>query len=67
MKSTVRGLRVASAVFALVCVAQLLRLVFQIEVVAGGQRIPFWPSAVVFVITASLSLWLWKLSLAESK
>lgn len=67
MKSRTLGLRVASTVFALVCVAQLLRLANQIEVVAAGHRIPFWPSAVALVITGGLSLWLWKLSQPEIK
>jgi hypothetical protein len=62
MNSMIRGLRVASAVFALVCLAQLLRLVFKLEVVAGGHRIPLWLSAAAMVITGCLSLWLWTLS-----
>jgi hypothetical protein len=66
MNSKILGLRVASTIFALVCLAQLLRLVMQVEVVAGGNRIPLWPSAVVFVITGSLSLWLWRLAKAEN-
>ena len=67
MNSTILGLRVAGTIFALVCLAQLLRLVMQVEVIAGGHRIPFWPSAAVLVITGSLSLWLWKLSQGEKK
>jgi hypothetical protein len=49
-------------VFALVCLAQLLRVVLKVEVVAGGHRLPFWPSVVVFLLTGCLSVWLWKLS-----
>jgi hypothetical protein len=66
MNSKILGLRVASTIFALVCLAQLLRLVMQVEVIAGGYRIPLWPSAVVFVITGSLSVWLWRLSKPEN-
>jgi hypothetical protein len=62
MNSKNRGLRVASVVFALVGLAQLTRVVLHIEVIAGGNRVPFWPSVVAFVITGALSLWLWKLS-----
>jgi hypothetical protein len=62
MSSKNTGLRVASVVFALVCLAQLTRLMMHIEVVAGGNRLPFWPSALVFVITGALTIWLWKLS-----
>ena len=67
MNSRILGLRVAGTIFALVCLAQLLRLVMQVEVIAGGHRVPFWPSAVVLAITGSLSLWLWKLSQPQAK
>ncbi len=67
MKSRILGLRIASTVFALVCLAQLLRLVTQLEIIAGGHRIPFWPSGIAFVITGFLSLWLWNLSKPETK
>jgi hypothetical protein len=62
MSSMIRGLRVASTVFALVCLAQLLRVLFKLEVVVGGHRIPLWASAAVMVFTGCLSLWLWALS-----
>jgi hypothetical protein len=62
MDSKNRGLRVASVVFGLVSLAQLTRVVMHLEVMAGGRRIPFWPSVAAFVITGTLSLWLWKLS-----
>jgi hypothetical protein len=67
MNSKTLGLRVASTVFGLVCLAQSLRVAMQIEVIAGGHRIPFWASAVLLVFTGSLSLWLGKLALPESK
>lgn len=62
MNSRTLGLRVAATIFALMSLAQLFRLATQLEVVAGGNRLPFWPSAVVLVIAAGLSLWLWKLA-----
>ena len=62
MNSQTLGLRIAGSVFALVCLAQLLRLVVQLEVIAGGHRIPLWPSGIAFVITGFLSIWLWNLS-----
>jgi hypothetical protein len=67
MNSRILGMRIAGTVFGLVCLAQLLRLVLQVEVIVGGHRVQFWPSAVALVITGSLSLWLWKLSLPETK
>jgi hypothetical protein len=59
------GLRVGSAVFALVCLGQLLRLAMQVEVLAGGHRLPFWASAVAAAIAGGLSFWLSKLSKPE--
>ena len=62
MNSQILGLRVASAVFGLMSLAQLLRLVIQPEVLVNGYRMPLWPSALAVVILSGLSLWLWKLS-----
>jgi len=62
MNSQILGLRVASTVFGLMSIAQLLRLVIQPEVLVAGHRMPLWPSALAAVILAGLSLWLWKLS-----
>jgi hypothetical protein len=67
MNSRILGMRIAGTVFGLVCLAQLLRLVLQVEVIVGGHRVRFWPSAVALVITGSLSLWLWRLSLHETR
>ena len=67
MNSRILAMRIASTVFALVCLAQLFRLVKQVEVIAGGHRIPLWPSAIALVITGSLSIWLWILSKPEAK
>jgi hypothetical protein len=62
MDRRVLGLRVASAAFALMGLAQLGRLVVQPEVLVAGYRMPLWPSAAALVALAALSLWLWKLS-----
>ena len=62
MNSQILGLRVAGTIFGLVCLAQLVRFATQVEILVGGHSIPLWPSAVAAVITASLGLWLWKLS-----
>jgi hypothetical protein len=65
MNSKNRGLRVASVVFGLVCLAQLTRLVMHIEVIVGGNRAPFWISVIAFLVTGGLSFWLWKLSRSQ--
>ena len=67
MNSKSLGLRVASSVFALVCLGQLFRLILKVEIIAGGHRIPLWLSGVAFAITGGLSLWLWKLSRQETR
>lgn len=62
MKSQVVGLRVASVVFGLVCLAQLARLLTRIEVSVDGVSVPPWPSAIAALIAGVLCLWMWRLS-----
>jgi hypothetical protein len=62
MNSQVVGLRVASVIFGLVCLAQVMRLVMRPEVLVGGSVFPLWPSAVAVVVTGGMCLWMWKLS-----
>ena len=52
--------RIVTLFLALVAVAQFLRLVLQVEVVAGGIRIPLWASAVACVVTGGLAILLWR-------
>ena len=52
--------RIVTLFLALVAVAQFLRLVLQVEVVAGGVRIPLWASAVACVVTGGLAILLWR-------
>jgi hypothetical protein len=62
MKSNITGLRIASTLFGLVCLAQLTRLVMHIEVLIAGYPAPFWVSGVALVVTGTLSVWLWRIS-----
>jgi hypothetical protein len=62
VKSKILGLRVASAIFGLISLGQLMRLLVRPEIVIGGYLLPLWPSVLAFVILVSLSLWLWSLS-----
>jgi len=62
MNSNILGLRIASTVFGLVCLAQLTRLIMRIEVVIAGNAAPFWVSGVALIVTGTLSIWLWKIS-----
>jgi hypothetical protein len=62
MHSQIRGLKVASIVFGLLGLAQLLRLVIRPEILVAGHQVPLWPSGLAFLILGSLSVWMWKLS-----
>ncbi len=42
-----------------VSIAQLLRFVLRIEVMAGTVEIPVWASAIAFAGTGALAIWLW--------
>ena len=62
MNSQIRGLKVASFVFGLICLAQLLRLVFRAEVLVAGNPVPLWGSAIAAVILGGLSIWMCRLA-----
>lgn len=64
MNSHVLGLRLASVVFGLICLVQLLRLIINPELVVAGHQVPLWPSGVALVVLGSLSVWMWKISSA---
>jgi len=67
MNSKIIGLSVASIIFGLISLAQLLRLVIQPEVLVAGYQMPLWPSVIAFVIFGGLSIWLWKVSRTASR
>lgn len=52
--------RLTALFLALVALAQFLRLVLQVKVVAGGVRIPLWASVVACVVTGGLAILLWR-------
>jgi len=62
MKTQITGLRVASVVFGLFAVGQLMRVLMRPDVIVAGHLLPLWPSVLAVIIFASLSLWLWKLT-----
>ena len=67
MNAQSRGLRVASAIFALFTVGHIVRLIQHAQLMVGHYSIPLWASVVAAVIAALLSFWLWKLSSTVSK
>ena len=64
MDSQILGLKVASFIFGLIGLAQLVRLMMRAEISVAGNQLPLWPSAVAFAVLGALSLWLWKLARA---
>jgi hypothetical protein len=67
MNSQITGLRVASVVFGLIALAQLVRLVIRSEVLVAGHPMPLWPSVLAFIILVGLSIWMWKLAHTPTK
>lgn len=51
---------VVVAFLALISVAQLLRVIFHVSVVANGVVIPIWASGVACIVTALLAWLLWR-------
>jgi hypothetical protein len=62
MRSPIVGLRVASILFGLVCLAHIVRLWERWEVKIGPYGFGHITSLVAVVVTALLSVWLWSLS-----
>jgi hypothetical protein len=52
--------KIAIAVFSLVAVLHLLRVIFGWEVIVSGMIIPLWVSVVGFIIAAGLAFLLWR-------
>jgi len=50
----------AAALFAVIALAHLYRLIQPFEVVIGGTALPQWVSIVGLVIAAGLALMLWR-------
>ena len=50
----------AAALFTLVAVAHLLRLIYQIELRVGGLVIPMWVSVLGLIVPGALAVALWR-------
>ena len=62
MHSHTLGLRIASIIFGLMSLAQLLRLAIRPEVLVAGHAVPLWPSGVAVVVLGGLCVWMWNLA-----
>jgi hypothetical protein len=51
---------VATGFLFVVAAAHLLRLLFGVEVIAGGRVVPMWVSAVAPLVTGGLGFALWR-------
>jgi hypothetical protein len=67
MYSQLIALRVACVVFALVALAQLIRLLFGAEVSVDGHLIPLWVSGIAVLFAGGLSAWMGQLSYRSAK
>jgi len=54
------ALKVAGAVFLLVALLHLARLVFKFSILVGHHPVPLWANAIGFVIALGLSVWMFK-------
>ena len=62
MKSQIIGLRLSSAIFGLVCLAHMARVVARVEIVIGHYRLGFMPSWIGIIVAGWLCIWLSQLA-----
>lgn len=62
MNSPALGLRVASVIFGLACLGQLIRVILRIPVEIGSCIVARRWSAVAVLVLAALCGWLWSLA-----
>ena len=51
---------VAAIFLWLIALAQLLRVLFRIEVTVQGVDIPLWVSGLALIVLGALGIWLWR-------
>ena len=59
MKNTL-ALKVSGLVFLFVAIMHLLRVVLKVELVVAGVPVPLWASLGGFIVSFTLSLWMFK-------
>jgi hypothetical protein len=62
MNAQINGLKVASAIFGVISLLQLIRLIRGWEVIINHRDIPLAVSGIAVVVLGGLSLWLFRLS-----
>ncbi len=56
----------AGIIFAIIALIHVLRLIYKIEIVVAGKRIPSWVSVIGFVIPLLLSIWMFAIAASFS-
>jgi hypothetical protein len=56
------GLRVASLIFGVACLAHIARLILGIELHIGPYRLGAFSAVLAVIVTAGLCVWFWQLS-----
>ena len=51
---------IAIAVFSLIAILQLIRVILGWEVVIDGVSIPVWVSGIAFIVSGGLAVMLWR-------
>jgi ABC-type uncharacterized transport system permease subunit len=62
MKSQIKGLKVSSALFGLICVVHIVRLLTGFTITIGSIHVGILLSILAMIVTGSLSVWLWTLA-----
>ena len=58
MASQILALKIAIAIFILVCILHVIRIILKVKVSIGNLDVPLWLSAVGAIVSLSLSLWM---------
>lgn len=67
MNSPALGLRVASVIFGLMGLGQLIRIIVCVNIQVGSCYICRWCSVVAVIVFAALCVWLWMLASKAAK
>lgn len=58
MNDQVLALQIAAAIFLLVCISHVLRLILRVKVTIGNFVVPLWLSFAGALVSALLALWI---------
>jgi len=67
INSKILGLRVAGAIFGIVAILHILRVVTGLSIVIAGWMLPIWMNVLGFAGSGLLCVWLWLLSVSRER